>query len=167
MLYCSNWDTSEHERGEYTGINLCQANWGLFPGAWHQWALRNHAYMNIFIVRYIFQAYGTHLNTSNSFTALDNCPWGVQGLGTPQNICHCICLLIYVLILFGSSQSIWKSQGQGSNLSRSCDLSHSCSKAGSLTHCTTLGPPVILSITRTRHSITSIRGSLWEILTWA
>ena len=32
------------------------------------------------------------------------------------------------------SHGIWKFPGQGSNLSHSCDLCHSCSNTGSLTH---------------------------------
>ena len=35
---------------------------------------------------------------------------------------------------------MWKFLGQGSNLSHSCDLRHSCGNAGSLTHCT--GPGI-------------------------
>ena len=38
----------------------------------------------------------------------------------------------------------WKFPDQGSNLSHSCDLHHSCSNAGSLTHFTGLGIESIL-----------------------
>ena len=36
----------------------------------------------------------------------------------------------------GCTHSIWKFQDEGSNLSRSCNLCHSCSHARPLTHCT-------------------------------
>ena len=38
----------------------------------------------------------------------------------------------------------WKFLGQGSNLSHSCDLCHSCSNAGSGTHCARLGIRLML-----------------------
>ena len=41
--------------------------------------------------------------------------------------------------LFQPALSIWKFPGQGSNLSHSCDLHHSCGNTSSLTHCTTVG----------------------------
>jgi len=40
---------------------------------------------------------------------------------------------------FSHPYRMWKFLGQGSNLSWSCDLRHSCSSAGSLTHCTGSG----------------------------
>ena len=46
--------------------------------------------MNVLNIRYVFHAHGIHLNTFNSFIALDNCPCGVWCLGTPQNICPCV-----------------------------------------------------------------------------
>lgn len=43
IFYHSNWDTWElkHE------LQLCQANWGIFPGVWHQWTCHN-THLNIF-----------------------------------------------------------------------------------------------------------------------
>ena len=43
-----------------------------------------------------------------------------------------------VLVAYGSSRA------RDQILSQSCDLHHSCSKAGSLTHCTTAGTPFLL-----------------------
>ena len=59
-------------------------------------------------------------------------------------VCVCVCVCARAralreskeaLLLFGHTCSIWKFLGQGSN------LSHSCSSAGSLTHCATEGTP--------------------------
>ena len=44
-----------------------------------------------------------------------------------------------VLSFLGGAQGTWKFPGQGSNLSHSRDLRHSCSNTGSLAHCTTGG----------------------------
>ena len=46
---------------------------------------------------------------------------------------------IYLFILFGLHPRIWKFSGQGLNLCCSCNLHHSYSNAGSLTHCPGLG----------------------------
>ena len=54
-------------------------------------------------------------------------------------------LLVFCILfihLFGYIVSIWKFLGQGSNLSHSCDLCHSCHNAGSLTRCATAGTPI-------------------------
>ena len=46
---------------------------------------------------------------------------------------------LFFFFLSGRTCSIWKFPGQGSNLSHRCNLYHSCSDDGSLTHCTELG----------------------------
>ena len=52
---------------------------------------------------------------------------------------------------FFSFCSIWKFWGQGSNLSWSCNLCHSCSNTESLTHCIGLG---IKSVPPQRQALT-------------
>ena len=41
----------------------------------------------------------------------------------------------FFFFFYGHTHSIWKFLDQGLNPSHSCDLCHSCSNAGSLTHC--------------------------------
>ena len=48
-------------------------------------------------------------------------------------------IFFFFFSLFSHTCSIWKILGQGSNLSLSCDLHHSCSNTGSLTHCAGMG----------------------------
>ena len=50
----------------------------------------------------------------------------------------------YFLFFSGLTCSIWKFQGQGLDPSWSCGLCHSCSSAGPLTHCATVGTPWLL-----------------------
>ena len=52
----------------------------------------------------------------------------------------------YYYSFFGCIHGIWKFLGQEVNLSHSCDLYHSCSNAGSLTHRATVGTPYADSI---------------------
>ena len=49
--------------------------------------------------------------------------------------------LFFFFFLFWCGPGVWKSSGQGWNPSWSCNLCHSCSNAGSLTHCTRAGTP--------------------------
>ena len=52
------------------------------------------------------------------------------------HFCLTFMLFHYLLrLLFLATHSIWKFLGQGLNLSPSCNVCHSCGKAGSLTHC--------------------------------
>ena len=53
--------------------------------------------------------------------------------------------------LFGQACSIWKFLGQGSNLSRNCDLCHSCGNTESLTHHMGLGIKPVPPETRLDH----------------
>ena len=53
----------------------------------------------------------------------------------------CSFFFFFFFFLFGLTLGIWKFPGQGSNLSCSCDLCHSCSNTGSLTYCATAGTP--------------------------
>ena len=46
------------------------------------------------------------------------------------------CVDLFLCLVFGHICSTWRFPGQGSNPSHSCKLHHSCSNAGSLTHCT-------------------------------
>ena len=50
-------------------------------------------------------------------------------------------LSVFFFFFFGHTFSIWKFLGQGWNMSRSCNLDHSCSNAGSLTHWASAGTP--------------------------
>ena len=47
--------------------------------------------------------------------------------------------MFHSFVVFGQIHGIWKFVGQGSNLSHSCDLCHSCGNAGLLAHCTGWG----------------------------
>ena len=47
----------------------------------------------------------------------------------------CLFRNIFINCIYG----IWKFPGQGSNLSHSCSLCHSCGNTGSLAHCAVLG----------------------------
>ena len=51
---------------------------------------------------------------------------------------------LFVLFCYGCTCGMWKFSGQGSNLSHSCDLCHSCSNTESLTHCAGLGTEPML-----------------------
>ena len=47
--------------------------------------------------------------------------------------------LLYFPFFCGCTRGIWRFPGQRPNLSRRCERHHSCSSAGSLIHCTTVG----------------------------
>ena len=49
------------------------------------------------------------------------------------------CFVLVLFLFFGCTHGIRKFPSQGSNLSCSCDLCHSCTNARSLTHCTRPG----------------------------
>ena len=51
-------------------------------------------------------------------------------------------------------------QGQGSDLSHSCDLSRSCGNAGSLTHCARLG---IEPVSQTSQEAADLAAPQWEL----
>ena len=52
----------------------------------------------------------------------------------------CVCEIVFFFSLFnGHAPSVWKFLGQELNPGVSCDPLHSCSNAGSFTHCTRLG----------------------------
>ena len=46
---------------------------------------------------------------------------------------------VHLILFCGCTHDIWKFPGQGLNLSRTCNLCHSCSNAGSLNHRAGLG----------------------------
>lgn len=54
------------------------------------------------------------------------------------------CPSLLSFFFFGPNCRIWKFPGQGSSLSRSCDLHHSWGNAGSLTSCSAVGIPAHL-----------------------
>jgi len=61
-------------------------------------------------------------------------------------------LQAFFFFFFGHTHSIYKFPGQGSNLSQSCSLYHSCSNAVSLTHYATAGTPIICRLSDNGHS---------------
>ena len=62
-------------------------------------------------------------------------------------------VFFFLFFFFGSTCSIWKFPGQGSNLSCRCGLRHSCSNTGSLTHC---ARPRVKSTSQRQHWIPNL-----------
>ena len=66
--------------------------------------------------------------SSVSWPTSPSAPWGIYSL-------------IHIFFFFLAALRHMEFPGQGSDLSHSVDLSHSCSNTGSLTHCAGLGNP--------------------------
>ena len=74
--------------------------------------------------------------------------------------CVCVCMCVCVCVCVFSFWQHMKFSGQGSDLSCSCNLSHSCGNTGFLTHCAR--PGIELSSQRSQDA-TDPTAPQWEL----
>lgn len=88
LLYCSNWDASENESREFTGIDWTSARQTgvYFQVVWHQGTQNNNASVNILNIRYVFHAHGIH----STPLQLQTTTLVGSGVWAHPRTCHCV-----------------------------------------------------------------------------